>query len=161
MKVSSKAENGPDFIWSGKLTKHQTINAVESQTQNPPLPKSCARTYWAIGTRAILIWSESKGTSRQRSGKGAIRKRFPLQKPEVGKNQTNNQVPIPWKHFVSRMSSYFPNRWPISYLNLTKNMITYIRRQQHKNIKHQDIKQICRRPLQNPQRCVEICRWVW
>ena len=50
------------------------------------------------------------------------------------------------KHIVSRMSSYFPNRWPLSYLNLTKNMKTYIRRQQHqkkkkkKNI-HQDIKQ--------------------
>ena len=32
------------------------------------------------------------------------------------------------KHIVSRMSSYFPNRWPLSYLNLTKNMKTYIRR---------------------------------
>ena len=31
------------------------------------------------------------------------------------------------KHIVSRMSSYFPNRWPLSYLNLTKNMKTYIR----------------------------------
>ena len=51
-----------------------------------------------------------------------------------GKNQTNNQVLIPWKHFVSRMSSYFPKRWPLSYLNLTKNMKKYIRRQQHKNI---------------------------
>ena len=45
------------------------------------------------------------------------------------------------KHIVSRMSSYFPNRWPLSYLNLIKNMKTYIRRQQHKNFKHQDIKQ--------------------
>ena len=36
-----------------------------------------------------------KGTSRQRSGRGAIRKRFPLQKTEVGKNQTNNQALIP------------------------------------------------------------------
>ena len=36
------------------------------------------------------------------------------------------------KHIVNRMSSYFPNRWPLSYLNLTKNMKTYIRRQQHK-----------------------------
>ena len=50
------------------------------------------------------------------------------------------------KHIVSRMSSYFPNRWPLSYLNLTKNMKTYIRRQQHKNFKHQDIKQ--KEPLQ-------------
>ena len=32
-------------------------------------------------------------------------------------------------------------RWPLSYLNLTKNTKTYIRRQQHKNFKHQDIKQ--------------------
>ena len=54
-----------------------------------------------------------KGTSRQRSGKGAIRRRFPLQKRR-------------WeKHIVSRMSSYFPKRWPLSYLNLTKNMKTY------------------------------------
>ena len=46
------------------------------------------------------------------------------------------------KHIVSRMSSYFPKRWPLSYLNLIKNMKTYIRRQQHtKNFKHQDIKQ--------------------
>ena len=36
-----------------------------------------------------------EGTSRQRSGKGAIRKRFPLQKTEAGKNQTNNQAHIP------------------------------------------------------------------
>ena len=36
-----------------------------------------------------------KGTSRQRSGKGAIRKRFPLQKPRWKKIQTNNQVLIP------------------------------------------------------------------
>ena len=36
------------------------------------------------------------------------------------------------KHIVSRMSSYFPNRWPLSYLNLTKTMKTHIRRQQHK-----------------------------
>ena len=74
-----------------------------------------------------------RGTSRQRSGKGAVRKRFPLQKPRWEKNQTNNQALYTMKHIVSRMSSYFPNRWPLSYLNLTKNMKTYIRRQQHKN----------------------------
>ena len=46
------------------------------------------------------------------------------------------------KHIVSRMTCYFPNRWPLSYLNLTKTMKTHIRRQQHKNnFKHQDIKQ--------------------
>ena len=36
----------------------------------------------------------SYGKSRQRSGKGAIRKRFPLQKPRWEKNQTNNQDPV-------------------------------------------------------------------
>ena len=30
------------------------------------------------------------------------------------------------KHIVSRMSSYFPNRWPLSHLNLTKTMKTHI-----------------------------------
>ena len=35
-----------------------------------------------------------KGTSRQRSGKGA-RKKIPTPKTEVGKNQTNNPVLIP------------------------------------------------------------------
>ena len=44
------------------------------------------------------------------------------------------------KHIVSRMSSYFPNRWPLSYLYFTKNMKTYIRRQQHKKFIHQNIK---------------------
>ena len=37
------------------------------------------------------------------------------------------------KHIVSRMSSYFPNRWSLSYLNLIKNMktsmkVTWLRR---------------------------------
>ena len=49
-------------------------------------------------------------------------------KPRSGKTQTNNQVLIPCKHIVSRMSSYFPNRWSLSYLILTKNMKAYIRR---------------------------------
>ena len=63
----------------------------------------------------LLTLSTSKGTSRQRSGKVAIRKRFPLQKKvqvgkdqekaqsekdshsknRGGKKQTNNQVLIP------------------------------------------------------------------
>ena len=73
----------------------------------------------------------SKGTSRQRSGKGAIRKRFPLQKPRWEKTKLTIRY-LYHETIVSRMGSYFPNRWPLSYLNLTKNMKTYIRRQQHK-----------------------------
>ena len=82
-----------------------------------------------------------KGTSRQRSGKGAIRKRFPLQKPRWEKTKLTIRY-LYHETIVSRMGSYFPNRWPLSYLNLTKNMKTHIRRQQHKIFfKHQDIKQ--------------------
>ena len=54
-----------------------------------------------------------------------------------GKKQTNNQVLYTMKHIVIRISSYFPNRWPLSYLNLTKTMKTHIRRQQHKKFKTQ------------------------
>ena len=82
---------------------------------------------WTTRT-LILIW---KGTSRQRSGKGAIRKRFPLQKPRWEKTKLTIRY-LYHETIVSRMGSYFPNRWPLSYLNLTKSMKTYIRRQQHK-----------------------------
>ena len=43
----------------------------------------------------VRIINLCKGTSRQRSGKGAIRKKIPTPKTEVGKNQTNNQALIP------------------------------------------------------------------
>ena len=43
-----------------------------------------------------MIGKEKKGTSRQRSGKGTIRKKIPTPKNRGGKkNQTNNQVLIP------------------------------------------------------------------
>ena len=29
--------------------------------------------------------------------------------------------------YYGRVSSYFPNRWPLSYIHLTENMKTYIR----------------------------------
>ena len=51
-----------------------------------------------------------------------------------GKKPNQQSGTYTMKHIVSRMSSYFPNRWPLSYLNLTKNMKTHIRRQQHKKI---------------------------
>ena len=49
-----------------------------------------------------------------------------------GKKPNQQSGTYTMKHIVIRMSSYFPNRWPLSYLNLIKNMKTYIRRQQHK-----------------------------
>ena len=49
-----------------------------------------------------------------------------------GKKPNQQSGTYTMKHIVSRMSSYFPNRWPLSYLYLIKNMKTHIRRQQHK-----------------------------
>ena len=49
-----------------------------------------------------------------------------------GKKQNQQPGTYTMKHIESRMSSYFPNRWSLCYLNLIKNMKTYIRRQQHK-----------------------------
>ena len=90
------------------------------------------------GQRNTII---QKGTSRQRSGKCAIRKRFQLQKPRWEKTKLTIRY-LYHETIVSRMGSYFRNRWPLSHPNLTKNMKTYIRRQQHKKfLKHQDIKQ--------------------
>ena len=85
--------------------------------------------------------SSKKGTSRQRSGKGAIRKRFPLQKPRWEKTKLTIRY-LYHETYRKPNEQLFPNRWPLSYLNLTKNMETYIRRQQHKKIFiHQNIKQ--------------------
>ena len=69
-----------------------------------------------VGKDQEKVQSENDSHSKNRGGK----------KP----NQQPGTYTI--KHIVSRMSSYFPNRWPLSYLNLTKNMKTHIRRQQHK-----------------------------
>ena len=88
----------------------------------------------------------------QRSGKGAIRKRILLRKPRWEKTlkvNKKNQVLIPRKHIVSQTSSYFPNRWSLSYLNLTKivktmGVLTYLVRMNircHRD-RHEPIKNI-------------------
>ena len=41
----------------------------------------------AMETKILMQSDSKKGTSRQRSGKGAIRKRFPLQKPRWEKTK--------------------------------------------------------------------------
>ena len=70
----------------------------------------------------------SEGTSRQRSGKGAIRKRFPPQKPRWEKTKLTIRH-LYHETYRKPNEQLFPNRWPLSYLNLIKNMKTYIRRQ--------------------------------
>ena len=54
----------------------------------------CTKLTQSAG-RACTRVGQKKSTSRQRSGKGAIRKRYPLKKPRWEKKQTNNQVLLP------------------------------------------------------------------
>ena len=58
--------------------------------------------------------------------------RIPLQKPRWGKNLTMRPLYMYHANIAEAELGYFPNRWPLSYLTLTKNMKTYIRRKQHK-----------------------------
>ena len=77
-----------------------------------------------------------KGTSRQRSGKGAIRKKFPLQK-RGGKNQ-NCQLGTYIKNTYRKPSEQLlSNGRTLSYPILPKTMKTYmIFRQQKSTQKH-------------------------
>ena len=58
-----------------------------------------------------------------------------------GKKPNQQSGTYTMKHIVSRMSSYFPNRWPLSYLNLTKKYENIHKAPTaQKKFKHQDIK---------------------
>ena len=67
-------------------------------------------------------------------------KEIPIPKTTAGK-ELNTKVLIHRKHIVSRGSSYFPNRQPLSYPNLTKNMKAHKRANSTK-MQHQNIQQI-------------------
>ena len=64
-----------------------------------------------VGKDQEKAQSERDSHSKNRGGK----------KP----NQQSGTYMYTMKHIVSRMSSYFPNRWPLSYLNLIINMKRY------------------------------------
>ena len=83
----------------------------------------------------VLTLSESRKRKEVQVGKDqekAQSEKDSHSKNRGGKKPNQQSGTYTMKHIVSRMSSYFPNRWPLSYLYLTKNMKTYIRRQQHK-----------------------------
>ena len=65
-------------------------------------------------------WSLLERHKQAKIRKRRYQKKIPTPKTKVGKNQTNNQVLYTMKHIVSRMTSYFPNRWPLSYLNWSR-----------------------------------------
>ena len=77
--------------------------------------------HFTVGNiRDLTSQGMQKSRSRQRSGNGAIRKKFPLQKPRWEKIKKNNHELILREHIVSRTGSHFPNRWQLSHPNLTK-----------------------------------------
>ena len=125
--------------WQDKIPDTKVLKKAGMQSMHTVLKLAQLR-----GTGHVIRMPDErlpkKGTSRQRSGNGAIRKRSPFQKPRWEKSKLTIRY-LYHENIVRRMSSYFPNRWPLSYLNLTKHMKTCIRRQQHTNFKHQDIKQ--------------------
>ena len=69
-----------------------------------------------------IIRRLGKGTSRQRIGKDAIRKRFPLQKPRWEKTKLSIKYMYTMKTYRKPNELLFPHRWPLSYLNLTKKI---------------------------------------
>ena len=86
-------------------------------------------------------WHKGKKVQVGKDQEKAQSEKDSYSKNRGGKKPNQQSGTYTTKHIVSRTSSYFPNRWPLSYLYLIKNMKTHIRRQQHKNVKHQDIKQ--------------------
>ena len=123
------------------LNSHTRKSFFRLCTHRSPLVLNCALTRvetvscelfnnpsasFIMAASETIILSNG-GTIRQRSGKGTIRKRFPLQKPKWEKINLQSGT-LTMKTFC-RMRSYLPNRWPLSYLNLTKNLKIYIRRQ--------------------------------
>ena len=105
--------------------QNQELTELQKQSVITLSPKPGKDKKVQVGKDQAKPQSEKDSHSKNRGGK----------KPN---QQSGTYTMI---NIVSRMSSYFPNRWPLSYLNLTKNMKTYIGRQQHKKFKHQDIKQ--------------------
>ena len=83
---------------------------------------------WTVFHKKVQV-----GKDQEKAQSEKKKKKFPLQKPRWEKTKLTIRY-LYHETIVSRMGSYFPNRWPLSYLNLTKNMKTYIRRQQHKKI---------------------------
>ena len=98
------------------VLKKEFLIIISDKFSSQCLHSICTHKKVQVGKDQEKAQSEKDSHSKNRGGK----------KP----NQQSGTYTM--KHIVSRMSSYFPNRWPLSYLNLTKNMKTYIRRQQHK-----------------------------
>ena len=94
------------------VDQEKAQSAKDSHSKNPrweknkPTIRHLYHEKVQVGKDQEKAQSEKDSHSKNRGGK----------KP----NQQSGTYTM--KHIVSRMSSYFPNRWPLSYLNLTKNI---------------------------------------
>ena len=123
-QVRTDDDNGIDHL-SPKKTPLNKVQGVGQLTQTNTKQTLTFET--EVARIAVAVYDRcpfKEGTSRQRSGKGAIRKRFPLQKPRWEKTKLTIRY-YTMKHIVSRISSYFPNRWPLSYLDV--NMLKFFK----------------------------------
>ena len=59
------------------------LNSINAKKKIKCDKMFCTVRLYYISIAKVWALDVKKGTSRQRSGKGAIRKRFPLQKPYV------------------------------------------------------------------------------
>ena len=81
---------GPSVMSVGRLTCRSGKNPVRSFHTPNSCPLLLRLALFLVFRLCVWKWTtsgEKKGTSRQRSGKGAIRKRFPLQKPRWEKTK--------------------------------------------------------------------------
>ena len=74
----------PSYIRSLVSIKQSSYSFRYENTLQVPMVRTVAYGQKSFRFEAARVW---KGTSRQRSGKGAIRKRFPLQKPRWEKTK--------------------------------------------------------------------------
>ena len=130
---------GIDFIDLTSIFQDKSvIQSIPTYFQNSEPPIICYKYNKPIRN---TIFNFNKKVQVGKDQEKAQSEKDSHSKNRGGKKPNQQSGTYTMKHIVSRMSSYFPNRWPLSYLNLTKNMKTYIRRQQHKKFfKHQDIK---------------------
>ena len=90
-KRHAKANNPYTTDYDSKITNNYIMyydaNNLYGWAMSQPLPYSGFKWYDMTDKSKFKKPKDKKGTSRQRSGKGAIRKRFPLQKPRWEKTK--------------------------------------------------------------------------
>ena len=117
-RFSKLPDDGDPWAPNNLLTPEQKKN-----TSWTPVGQATDKKFRPQPTKKVQVGKDQEKAQSERDSHS---------KNRGGKKPNKQSGTYTMKHIVSRMSSYFPNRWPLSYLNLIKNMKTYIRRQQHK-----------------------------